>query len=173
MSEDTGRAGTNTQGTAKKPAEQIQESVEKAAENVQQTVNKAKDSVQQAVNQVGTEAQKAAENVQHSVAQASTDASRNMREAAYNVKETASTSLLNAAESIRREAVKGGNEDVVRQAHKLARSMEKAAVYLDSHTFEQIGTDAAETVRENPWQALGLAFIVGLILGLLASGNRD
>src|SRR5438876_639988 len=164
--EDTGKAA---QGGAKKPTDQIQESVEKAAENVQQTVNKAKESVQQAVSQVGTEAQKAAENVQQTVAQASTeawrgvsDASRNMREAAYGVKESASNSLLGAAESIRREAVKGGNDEVIRQAHKLARSMEKAAVYLDSHTFDQIGTDAAETVRENPWQALSLAFIIGL-----------
>ncbi len=178
--EDTGRAGSNPQGAGKKPADQIQETVEKAAENVQQTVNKAKESVQQAVSQVGTEAQKAAENVQHSVSQASTeawrgvsDASRSMRETAYTVKESASSSLLNAAEGIRREAVKGGNDEVVRQAHKLARSMEKAAVYLDSHTFDQIGTDAAETVRENPWQALSLAFIIGLILGLLASSNRD
>ncbi len=165
---------------AKNPTEQIQHTVEKAAENVQQTVNKAKENVQQAVNQVGAEAQKAAENVQQTVAQVSTDAvrnvseaSRNMREAAYTVKEGASTSLLNAAESIRREAVRGGNEDVIRQAHKLARSMEKAAVYLDSHTFDQIGSDAAETVRENPWQSLGIAFIIGLIIGLLAGGNRD
>ena len=89
-----------------------------------------------------------------------------MREAAYGVKESASTSLLGAAESIRREAVKGGNDEMIRQAHKLARSMEKAAVYLDSHTFDQIGTDAAETVRENPWQALGIAFIIGLLIGV-------
>jgi len=178
--EDMGKAGANAQGGAKKPAEQIQDSVEKAAENVQQTVNKAKESVQQAVSQVGTEAQKAAENVQQTVAQAGTeamrgvsDASRNMREAAYGVKESASNSLLGAAESIRREAVKGGSEDMIRQAHKLARSMEKAAVYLDSHTFDQIGTDAAETVRENPWQALGIVFIIGLLLGMLAGNNRD
>jgi ElaB/YqjD/DUF883 family membrane-anchored ribosome-binding protein len=177
--EDMGRTGENAQG-AKKPTEQIQETVEKAAENVQQTVNKAKENVQQAVSQVGAEAQKAAENVQHGVSQAGTeawrgvsDASRNMREAAYGVKESASNSLLNAAEGIRREAVKGGNDEVIRQAHKLARSMEKAAVYLDSHTFDQIGTDAAETVRENPWQALSLAFIIGLLLGMLAGNNRD
>jgi ElaB/YqjD/DUF883 family membrane-anchored ribosome-binding protein len=175
--DDMGKAN---EGSAKKPAEQIQETVEKAAESVQQTVNKAKENVQQAVSQVGTEAQKAAENVQQSVAQAGaealrgvSDASRNMREAAYGVKESASNSLLSTAENIRREAVKGGNEEVIRQAHKLARSMEKAAVYLDSHTFDQIGVDAAETVRENPWQSLGIVFIIGLLLGLLAGNNRD
>ncbi len=174
------RAAGTPQDSGKKITDQVQQNVEKARDNMQQAVNKAKDNVQQAVSQAGTEAQRAAENVQHTVAEVSTeaarsvnDASRSMREAAYTVKESASGSLLTAAENIRREAVKGGNDEVVRQAHKLARSMEKAAVYLDSHTFEQIGSDAAETVRENPWQALGIAFIIGLIIGLLANSNRD
>jgi ElaB/YqjD/DUF883 family membrane-anchored ribosome-binding protein len=150
-----------------------QEAAKHVAEQVQQTVNKAKEDVQQAVGQVG-------ENVQQTVAQVSTEAfrtvneaTRTMRETAYTVKEAASNSLLNAAENIRREAVKGGNEEAIRQAHRLARSMEKAAVYLDSHTFDQIGEAATETVKENPWQSLGIAFIIGLIIGLLFSSGRD
>jgi ElaB/YqjD/DUF883 family membrane-anchored ribosome-binding protein len=97
-----------------------------------------------------------------------------MRESAYTVKETASNSLLTAAENIRREALKGGNEEVARQAHQLARNMEKAALYLDSHTFEQIGTDATEVVKANPWQSIGIVFIFGLVLGMLfGGGGRD
>jgi ElaB/YqjD/DUF883 family membrane-anchored ribosome-binding protein len=179
-SDNAGKPKLDPQEAAKKVAEQVQQSISKAAENVQQTVSKARDGVQQTVAQVGVEAQKTAENVQQTVAQVRTDAwrgvgeaSRTMRESAYNVKETASTSLLNAAESIRREAVKGGNEEVIRQAHRLARNMEKAAVYLDSHTFEQISGDATETVRENPWKALSIAFIFGLLIGLIMHDGRD
>ena len=179
-SENAGKPKLDPQDAAKKVAEQVQQTISKAAENVQQTVNKAREGVQQTVAQVGVEAQKTAENVQQTVAQVRTDAwrgvgeaSRTMRETAYNVKETASTSLLNAAESIRREAVKGGNEEVIRQAHRLARNMEKAAVYLDSHTFEQISGDATETVRENPWKALSIAFIFGLLIGLIMHDGRD
>ena len=51
--------------------------------------------------------------------------------------------------------------------------MEKAAVYLDSRTFDQIGEDAAETVRENPWQSLSIAFIIGLFIGILFGAARD
>ena len=158
---------------------------------VNETLNRAKDSMQQAASHVGSEVQKAAENIQqelgkgretiqHTVSQVGTDATRTaaeaqraMRESAYTVKEAASDSLLTAAESIRREALKGGNEEIIRQAHTLARSMEKAALYLDSRTFEQIGQDATEVVKDNPWQSIGIVFIIGLVLGLLLNSGRD
>ena len=73
-----------------------------------------------------------------------------------------------AAENIRREALKSGSDDVVRQAHQLARSMEKAALYLDSHTFDQISTDATEVVKANPWESLGIGG--GVIAILLVIG---
>lgn len=158
-----------------------QDAGKNVTDQIQQTVEKAKENIQQTVSQVGTDAQRTVENVQQAVAQVSTEAwrnvaeaSRTMRESAYTVKDGAADSLLKAAENIRREAVKGGNDEVIRQAHRLARGMEKAAVYLDSHTFDQIGLEATETVKENPWQALGIAFIIGLIIGLLLnSGHRD
>jgi len=161
-----------------------------AGEQAQNPIDKAKETLQKTAGQVSADAQKAAENVQqtintagekvqHTVAHVSTDAGRNaaearraMRESAYTVKETASTSLLNAADNIRREALKSGNEEVVQQAQQIARSMEKAALYLDSHTFEQISSDATEIVRSNPWESIGVVFIIGLLLGLLL-GDRD
>jgi ElaB/YqjD/DUF883 family membrane-anchored ribosome-binding protein len=165
-----------TEQPASNPAATAEEAARQITEQVQQVANKAKEAVQQTVSQVGTEAHK----VQQTVAHISTDAwrtvseaSRSMRETAYTVKETASNSLLSAAESIRREAVKGGNDETIRYAHQLARSMEKAAVYLDSHTFDQISEAAAAPIKQNPWQSLGIAFIVGMILGLLLNSGRD
>jgi ElaB/YqjD/DUF883 family membrane-anchored ribosome-binding protein len=159
------------------------ETPQSVGDRAQDTINKAKETVQQVGSQLGNEAQRVAGNVQHTVKGAedkvqqtvanAAEARRAMRETAYTVKETASDSLLTAAENIRREALKSGSDDVVRQAHQLARSMEKAALYLDSHTFEQISTDATEVVKANPWESLGVVFILGLVLGMLFGGNRD
>jgi ElaB/YqjD/DUF883 family membrane-anchored ribosome-binding protein len=160
------KAKETIQQTAKEISSEAAKAAEKAAENVQATVQatieKARENVQYTVAQVGTDASRSA-----------AEARRAMRESAYTVKETASDQLLTAAESIRREALKGGNEEVIRQAHTLARSMEKAALYLDGHTFEQIGQDATEVVKENPWQSIGVVFILGLLFGMLFGGNRD
>ena len=153
-------------------------------EQAQDALEKAKGTVQNAANQITPEIQhaaaKAQQTVQATVSQVSSDAERSaadarraMRENAYTVKETASDSLLNAAESIRREALKNGSEEVVRQAHQVARSLEKAALYLDSHTFDQISTDATEVVKQNPWQSVGVVFVLGLLLGMLFGGGRD
>ena len=48
-----------------------------------------------------------------------------------------------------------------------------AASHVDSHTFDQISQDATEIVKENPWQSVGVVFIVGLLLGMLFGGGRD
>ncbi len=165
--------------------------VSKAADDVQQAVSRARKDIQQTAAQVGEEARRVVNNVEQSVgqtveqtretiAQVGTDATRSvsearkaMRESAYTVKESAADSLLSAAENIRREALKSGNDDIVRNAHTLSRSMEKAALYLDSHTFDQISDDATEVVRENVWQSMGVVFILGLLIGLLMGGDRD
>jgi len=181
--------GQSSAGSSGNSADQLRQQANKAADNIQQGVEKARDSVQHTASQVSGEVQRAAErlqssaeklpdNMEQTVTQVSTDAARSaaearraMRESAYTVKETAADSLLTAAQNIRREALKGGNEEVVRQAHQLARSMEKAALYLDSRTFEQISTDAAEVVKTNSWESLGFAALIGLIVGMLLSGG--
>ncbi len=96
-----------------------------------------------------------------------------MRDSAYTSKEKASDALLSAAETLRREAIKGGNDAMIRQSQQLARGMEKAALYLDSHTLDQMSADASEAVKENVWQSIGIAFIVGLLLGILLGNSGD
>ncbi|MEP7290078.1 MAG: DUF883 C-terminal domain-containing protein, partial [Chloroflexota bacterium] len=128
---------------------------------------------QQTVSQTVSKAKETAGQVSTDAAASANEARRAMRETAYTVKESASDSLLSAAEGIRREALKGGNEEAIRQAQMLSRGMEKAALYLDSHTFDQISQDATEVVKENPWQSVGVVFIVGLLLGMIFGGGRD
>jgi ElaB/YqjD/DUF883 family membrane-anchored ribosome-binding protein len=43
--------------------------------------------------------------------------------------------------------------------------MERAAVYLHGHTFDQITGDATQIVQAKPWQAVLIAFLVGIIFG--------
>ncbi len=147
----------------------------KAAEvvsNVQHGVNKVTESVQQTAAQVGTQARETVTQVGADAARAAADTRRAMRENAYTAKEKASDSLLTAAETLRREALKGSSDEMIRQSQQLARGMEKAALYLDSHTLDQMGEDASEVVRENVWQSIGIVFILGLLLGLLLGGSR-
>jgi ElaB/YqjD/DUF883 family membrane-anchored ribosome-binding protein len=100
------------------------------------------------------------------------DVRRNFLAQADSAREGASNALLSAADAIRAEAQKANSDDVMQQANKIADSIERAAVYLDSHTFEQMGEDVREVVTENPLRTLIIAFFIGLVLGLLF-GNRD
>ncbi|MBN1564470.1 MAG: hypothetical protein JXA10_11565 [Anaerolineae bacterium] len=83
----------------------------------------------------------------------------------YGMKDTAANQLITAAESIRAEAYRTNDEVAMRQAQQLSRSLERAAVYLHSHTFDQMTDDATIMVQTKPWQAVVIAFLVGAIFG--------
>ncbi len=136
-----------------------------ASEKRQADLNKVAETVQQKAEEVSA-------NVSASTAQAMAEARRAMRENADTAKDKASDALLNAADTIRTEALKGGNDEMIRQAGQLSRGIEKAALYLDSHTLDQIGEEATEMVKQNMWQTLGLAALIGLLLGMILGGNR-
>lgn len=111
--------------------------------------------------------------------QLSADASRStaemrrvLRQNAAVAKDKASDTLLSAAETIRSEALKSNHEEVIRQSRTMARGMEKAALYLDSRSLEQLGDDAREAVRENVWPTLGIVAALGFLVGLLIGGGR-
>jgi ElaB/YqjD/DUF883 family membrane-anchored ribosome-binding protein len=68
--------------------------------------------------------------------------------------------LLNAAGA--------DGEDVVRQMHdKVAESLEHARA-----TLEDLEDDASRYVRDNPWQSLGLAAAMGVLVGVLVARHR-
>ena len=94
------------------------------------------------------------------------------RARANTVKDAAADSLRSAAASIRQEIGKVENSELAQQAEQLARGMEKTAQYLSDRSFEQIGSDVTETVRRNPWRALGFAFFMGVITGIILGNER-
>mgnify|MGYP000845672465 CR=1 FL=1 len=99
------------------------------------------------------------------------DARRAVLQRVYATKETAADQLISAAERIRAEAFRSGDDFTIRQAQQLSRSLERAAVYLHGHTIDQITGDATQAVQSKPWQAVAIAFMVGVIFG--RSFRRD
>ena len=92
---------------------------------------------------------------------------------AYTTKESAADQLIGTAERIRSEALRSGDPEAIRQAQQLARSLERAAVYLHSHTFDRMTGDATLLVQSKPWQAVMIAFVVGIIFGRNLRGDRE
>lgn len=74
--------------------------------------------------------------------------------------------LLKAAETIRRQTQASGDEDAIMQADKVARSLERAGLFLDSHSVEEVGGEVAQAMSSLPLSAVVAAFIVGLAIGL-------
>lgn len=93
-------------------------------------------------------------------------------ERAVSAKERLVAEMLNAAVRIRQEAEKAEEEEVQLRAADLAHELERSAAYLETHTFEEIGDDVTEVAQEHVWRALGIAFIIGLVLGLLIGSSR-
>jgi len=80
--------------------------------------------------------------------------------------------LQRTAEHLRHEVE--GVEDVGAQqrAAELAAELERTATYLEDHTFEDISQNMTQVAQANIWQSLGIAFLLGLVLGLLLGGMR-
>lgn len=93
------------------------------------------------------------------------EARRTLMQGAYTTKESAADQLIAAAERIRSEGYRSGDEYVIQQAQQLSRSLDRAAVYLHSHTFDQMTGDATVLVQSKPWQAVMIAFVLGIIFG--------
>jgi hypothetical protein len=93
------------------------------------------------------------------------EARRTAIQRVYATKDSAADQLIVAADRIRSEAFHSGDEVAIRQAQQLSRSLERAAVYLHSHTLDQMTGDATLRVQGKPWQAVAIAFLLGVIFG--------
>jgi ElaB/YqjD/DUF883 family membrane-anchored ribosome-binding protein len=130
------------------------------------------ENIQEAAENVVKQVRETSAAISADASRAAADLRRSLRRNAESAKEKASDSLLNSADALRKEAQKSNNEEVLRQAEGLARSMTKAALYLDSRTLDQLGNDAQTTVKQNVWSTLGIVAAFGFLLGLLLGGGR-
>lgn len=97
---------------------------------------------------------------------------RELRHKANEIRKDAVSQLNKAAETMRRE-VRTSSEDAAahKTADEVAKGLEKAAHYLNTHSVEQMGDEATKVVKRNPMRVMLIALGVGLILGLLMRGG--
>ena len=100
------------------------------------------------------------------------EARRTVIQRVYATKDSAADQLITAAERIRAEGLRSGDEVAIRQAQQIARSLERSAVYLHGHTIDQMTGDATLMVQSKPWQAVMIAFVVGIIFGRTLRRDR-
>lgn len=119
-------------------------------DNLERTASEAAESFQDELNELKREARKRAEDVRKTVAQ-----------------------QLNQAASALRQEVRDSDasSEATQNVDKVAKSLEKAAVYVRRHDLEDMGEDVTRTVKRNPWQTIGIAFVAGLVVGLILRGD--
>jgi len=80
--------------------------------------------------------------------------------------------LHTAAHTIRKEARDAdASREVRNQADSVAKGFERAAHYLNKHSYDDITEDVAEGVKANPWRTLAIIFFIGLVIGLILRGD--
>ncbi|MBZ0294142.1 MAG: hypothetical protein K8L99_16390 [Anaerolineae bacterium] len=101
-----------------------------------------------------------------------TDFKREAYQRAEEARKEVAKQLNTAAETIRKE-VRDGNADkeAVQRADEIAARLEKTAHYLNNHSAYQMGEQATKIVTRNPWRAVIIALVVGLVLGLISRGK--
>ncbi len=116
----------------------------------------------------------AVQDVVQDVAEELGELGRDLRKKGNEVRKQAVKQLHTAAETIRREAREATKD---REAHKaadeVARGLEKAATYLNTHSLEDMGVEAQRVVKRNPLRTVFIAFAIGLLLGMFLRGDRD
>lgn len=125
-------------------------------------------------NRKNDDMQDRAEQIANDAADSLRELGRTARGTADDVKKEAVKLLNTAAETIRKEARHAGASHEIRGgADDIAQGLERAAHYLKRNSFEDMGDDMASEVRRNPWRAVGMVFVVGLVIGMLLRGGDD
>lgn len=114
------------------------------------------------------------ENITDEAAQELREFGRQVRGKADDAKKDVVGKLYEAAKTIRRETreAKPG-KDAEKAADDVARGLEKAAHYLNRHSYDDMGDDVERAVKRNPMRALVVMLVVGVIIGLILRGGGD
>ncbi len=101
------------------------------------------------------------------------EAGRELRQKANDLRKDLVGQLNKAAAALRQEARDKSSDPSLHQSvDEAATGLEKAAVYLNNHSVEDMGAEAVQTVKQNPVQTMAIVFVVGLIIGLLLRGGK-
>lgn len=121
----------------------------------------------------GKSAEEQLEEVREEIEERVDEIKREVRVKAEDAKRDAAKQLNAVAARIRKEVREDDTkpEDIER-ADELARNLEKAAYYLNTHSINEIGDEATQVVTRNPWRNLVIALVVGFILGMIVRGGK-
>lgn len=98
---------------------------------------------------------------------------RQLRGRANDVRKEVVKQLNTGADTIRKEARQSpAGSEAKQSADEIARGLEKAASYLNSRSVEDMGEEAVRVVRRNPMRAVIIAFVVGLLMGIMMKGDN-
>lgn len=99
---------------------------------------------------------------------------RELHERAEDVRKETVKTLHNAAETIRKEAREATEDSGAHKtADEVAKGLDKAAHYLQSHSVDQMGAQATRVVRQNAMRIAIVAFVIGVLLGIVLRGNGE
>lgn len=119
----------------------------------------------------GTAAEKA-EQVAQEAQEELQELSRELRKRAEDARKEVVKQLNTVADTIRREARDAhASGEVKASADSVAKNLEKAAHYINSRSVDRLGEDAVRVVRKNSMTAIIIAFVIGLLIGLMMRGD--
>ena len=99
---------------------------------------------------------------------------REVNHQAENAKSEMVKALYETAKTLRRETREAGVSDEVQtRVDDVAKGFEKAAGYLKTNSYSEIGEDAVTTVKRYPMQTIAVIFVIGVIIGLLLRGSNS
>jgi len=101
------------------------------------------------------------------------EAGRELRQKANDLRKDLVGQLNKAAAALRQEVRDKSSDPSLHQSvDEAATGLEKAAVYLNNHSVEDMGVEAVRTVKQNPVPMVAIVFVLGLIVGLLLRGGK-
>ena len=115
-----------------------------------------------------------AEQIAEEASKTAAELGRELHHHAENAKSDMVKTLFDAAKALRKQSHEAGaSEEVQERLDDVATGFEKAASYLKTNSYSDIGEDAVRTAKNNPMQTAALVFIIGVIIGMLLRGNRS
>lgn len=119
---------------------------------------------------VEDQAEKLADDVSKSVS----EIGRELNHQAESAKTEMVKALYEAAKTLRKETREAGvSDDVQDRVDDVAKGFEKAAGYLKTNSYSEIGEDAVHTVKRYPVQTMAIFLVIGVIIGMLLRGSSD
>lgn len=94
------------------------------------------------------------------------DLGRQALKVADQARQQSAKGLQTAADKLRKEVREGETDDeAIRRADQVADNLEKTALYLKETTVPEMGEQFEEKVKADPYKALLIALVVGLVIG--------